>query len=196
MGRYKASFQTPFTADAVFKIADDYLKSEGYEFKNFEGEMLWKKGNGWISGPSFIKLAYSNNTVFLDAWIKYALLPGVYFGEMGLTGFVGCVPKGVVKGRVDVLVNRLSGAYQPQPNGQFVQQQQYQQPNQQFAQQQNAQYAPQQNGQFTQPQNQQYPQQQNQQYAQPQQQYQQTNGQFTQPQQYQQQNQNQNFPQQ
>lgn len=176
MSRFKTQFQTPFTADAVFKITADYLKSEGYNYVEYSGENVWKKGSGWVSGPTFIKLAYSNNTVFLEAWLKYALLPGVYVGEMGLDGFFGIAVKNVLKNRVDILVKRLTGIYQQQPNGQFApQNQQYspQQSNGQYApQQQNQQYTPQQqNAQFA-------PQQQNGQYV-PQQQNQQ-NGQFPQ----------------
>lgn len=37
----------------------------------------------------------------LEAWIKFAILPGVYVGEMGTKGFVGALPKQLLKERVD-----------------------------------------------------------------------------------------------
>lgn len=44
----------------------------------------------------------------MEAWLKYVLLPGVYFGEMGVTGFYAIAVKKPLKKRVDTLAAILT----------------------------------------------------------------------------------------
>lgn len=61
-----------------------------------------KKGVGLLTAPQFLKLSVNNDGSYvLEAWIKFAILPGVYVGEMGTKGFVGALPKQLLKERVD-----------------------------------------------------------------------------------------------
>lgn len=66
------------------------------------GNSIGKKGVGLLTAPQFLKLSVNNDGSYvLEAWIKFAILPGVYVGEMGTKGFVGALPKQLLKERVD-----------------------------------------------------------------------------------------------
>ena len=100
MARYRRDFPFSSSPDALLNAVGQYLTTEGYEFTQYEGETVFKKGYGILTGPTFIKVSYLPNFVTVEAWMKYALLPGVYVGEIGLTGFVGAAVKGPLKQRV------------------------------------------------------------------------------------------------
>lgn len=102
MSRYSRQFNVSGDPNAIFETARQYLISEGFEYINYEGENVFKKGVGFWVAPRFIKISFSSaNSLFVEAWIKYALLPGVYVGEMDLNGFVGVAAKKPLKTIVD-----------------------------------------------------------------------------------------------
>ena len=39
---------------------------------------------GIAKGPSFIKVMAGNGRIIVETWIKFAALPGVYAGELGI----------------------------------------------------------------------------------------------------------------
>lgn len=167
MARYIQQFSSPYSAQEVSNVFSSYMMSEGFELVDYKGEKVWKKGMGLMTAPQYIKLtALSDGTYLMEAWLKFAILPGVYAGEMGLKGFVGAIPKGFLNNRVNALFGNLNAQMINQnPQAQYNQQQQYAQQQAQYNQQQ--QYA-QQQAQY------------NQQYAQQQAQYNQQQ-QYTQP---------------
>ncbi len=100
MARHIRDFQTGADAQTVHNAISNYLMGEGYEYIQYDGENVFKKGQGVWSNPSFFKFSYSGNMVRMETWMKYAFFPGVYVGELGLTGFVGCAMKGPWKKRI------------------------------------------------------------------------------------------------
>lgn len=117
-------------------------------------ENVWKKGKGVLTGPQYIKLTPLNDgTYILEAWVKFAILPGVYVGEMGITGFFGAIPKSFLKARVEMIFQCLNAQMLPMPsNGanaylNQTQPQQYVQQANPYANQQANPYAQQQSGQ-------------------------------------------------
>lgn len=115
MGRYVNQYQIQGSYDVLFNQVSQYLASEGYKYVNFENENLFKKGDGWMTGPTFIKLSANGNVVTLEAWLKMALLPGVFVGEEDLSGFVGAAPKSVLKKRVlnvESIIAQFANQYQ------------------------------------------------------------------------------------
>ena len=100
MARYSRDFQLRSSPDAVFNAVHQYLIPEGYEYIQYDNENVFKKGKGFWTGPTFFKLSFTTSTVRLEAWMKYALLPGVYIGEFGPTGFVAAAAKGPFKRRI------------------------------------------------------------------------------------------------
>lgn len=103
MARYICDFIMEQNQQEFFNRAHQLLTGMGYQYVNHKGEDVFKKGNGWVSAPTFFKITYSGNTIRIQAWLKTALLPGVYLGEHGIDGFYGFAVKDVLKGRVNQL---------------------------------------------------------------------------------------------
>lgn len=61
---------------------------------------MFGKKEAASTAPQFMSVVCHDGMVTVQAWIKQALLPGVYVGEMGLTGFYGVAIKEMLKGRV------------------------------------------------------------------------------------------------
>ena len=70
-----------------------YMTSEGFSLVPYKGQTVWSKGYGFFTGPQYLTMSYYSNMIVLEAFIKMALLPGVFVGEYGLDGFFGAVPK-------------------------------------------------------------------------------------------------------
>ncbi|MBR5285728.1 MAG: zinc ribbon domain-containing protein, partial [Clostridia bacterium] len=49
---------------------------------------------------TFLKIMADQDRIVVEAWIKFAVVPGVYAGEMGIDGVFGAVPKSMLSGRV------------------------------------------------------------------------------------------------
>lgn len=99
MSRYKNTLETDRHPDDLFDEIEDYLKDEGFKCIDRD-ENIWKKGMGLLLGPQYIRFRTSKGKLKVEAWIKFALLPGVYIGEMGIDGFFGIIPKKKLKARV------------------------------------------------------------------------------------------------
>ena len=114
MSRYIADYTINKPDDLIKFIAEDFLTKEGFRQTVYKGETVWKKGVGAVSAPQFIKLQYGQGNVHLEAWIKS-------FGEHGVTGFYGALPKSELNSRVQTLVRLLSqevpGTQTPIPTG-------------------------------------------------------------------------------
>lgn len=117
MGRYIRDFGGVGFQEQIMNEVDRYLTSEGYEYVDFKGERVYKKGHGLAAGPTFIKVSFDGyGNARVEAWMKFAILPGVYAGEVDLKSFVGSAVKGPLKTRVayiEDLIMRNSAAYAP-----------------------------------------------------------------------------------
>ncbi len=112
MPRYSQSFFSPFTPQQVNDSFASFLTSEGFKLVTKKGESYWKKGVGLLTAPQFLKLSYNNGAYVLEAWIKIALLPGVYLGEMPLDkGFAGAIPKSMLQSKVDRIFAMLQAQF-------------------------------------------------------------------------------------
>ncbi|EEG31365.1 hypothetical protein CLOSTMETH_01002 [[Clostridium] methylpentosum DSM 5476] len=107
MARFVTNIAINKPDDMIRFIIEDYLTKEGYKLQNRDGETIWKKGHGVMTAPKFLKVGFLNGQVHIEAWLKYPILPGVYVGEMGTTGFFAAVPKASLKKDVDKLINQL-----------------------------------------------------------------------------------------
>lgn len=122
MARYVNELKLLYEPNSTFEAIKQYLEAEGFKYMNYKGEMVFKKGKGVLVAPTFIKVSFSDRTVRVESWLKYALLPGVYVGELGWDGFVGCAAKGTMKRCVpwiekmlgNVPVNAPAAYVQPQ----------------------------------------------------------------------------------
>ena len=113
MARYIREEQINKPDDFVAFIMNDFLTKNGFSRKEVKGELVWQEGVGMLAPPKFLKYAYVNGVIHIEAWMKTAWLPGVYTGENAMTGFVGAVPKSAYKKSIEELIGLL---YQPLPS--------------------------------------------------------------------------------
>ena len=118
MARYVNRIQTPMDPAPLIQPIGDYLIREGFSQINYNGGVVWKKGVGLMTAPQYISLAFGPNYIQVEAFIKYALVPGVYVGEMGTDGFFGALPKQLLKGRVATIEQYIYSLWQSQNNQQ------------------------------------------------------------------------------
>jgi hypothetical protein len=93
MARYSNTITCAMTEIAATRAIEGFMAREGFDQFTQSGEVVWKKGMGILTAPQFIKTTVQANQIHLEAWLKYPLLPGVYVGEMGITGIFGALPK-------------------------------------------------------------------------------------------------------
>lgn len=78
--------------ETVDQTVRHILIDEGFNEKNINGEICWKKGTGLATAMQYVKVEYSQNEVVLYGWIQAGV--GSLAGpEMDLNGFVGAIPK-------------------------------------------------------------------------------------------------------
>ena len=98
MARYIAQYQFDgrFT-DIVFNEIKAFLEYEGFEYTEYKGEYVFQRGEGWITSPTFVKIGFNGNLMQLETWLKYAIFPDVFVGEIGLDSFIGFAVKKKMK---------------------------------------------------------------------------------------------------
>ena len=82
MAKFIRDYDIGQNGEAVFNDINAYLVSEGYKYVKYKGQDVFKKGNGFVSGPTFFKLTFYGSVLRLETWLAYAWLPGVYSGLM------------------------------------------------------------------------------------------------------------------
>ncbi len=114
MARYVNRIPVPVDPASLMPALENFLRNEGFQPYDYKGEAFWKKGTGMATAPQLIRFLPGPGYIEVQALIKYALLPGVYVGEMGITGFFGAVPKNLLKARVMNAENYLRSLYPQQ----------------------------------------------------------------------------------
>ncbi len=76
------------------------MLNRGYAYKNYEGDMMYHKGNGFLVPPKCFKIYMINTDLIIEGWMKWTLLPYVAVGEMDFTRntFFGLIPKSQMQG--------------------------------------------------------------------------------------------------
>lgn len=108
MARYVNEVQLRCEPLEGFRKVRAYLENEGFQYVTYKGENVFQKGIGFWMAPTFIKVTFGTTSARVEAWIKYALLPGVFLGEMGMEGSLGVAAKGKMKRCVPVIEQMLS----------------------------------------------------------------------------------------
>ncbi len=76
-------------AQAAMQRCKALLTSNGYKEINYNGENVWKRGNGFWTAIKYIKIEFSDAaTMLVSGWICPML-----GGELDLDGFFGALPK-------------------------------------------------------------------------------------------------------
>jgi hypothetical protein len=107
MSRYCKQFVLPMGTEQAVGIIQSFMTQNGFEPYDQKGEPCWKKGHGILTAPQIIKTTVCGGIITVEAWIRFAILPGVYCGEMGLTGFWGFAIKDALKSKVQALESML-----------------------------------------------------------------------------------------
>ena len=97
MARYIKRFDYQGNPSQLFSSIHQALSNLGFQYVEYEGERVYKLKGGIFRGPVLIKISYLQGIIQLEAWTKYVLLPGIYVGELGLTGLLGSAVKGKLK---------------------------------------------------------------------------------------------------
>lgn len=108
MSRYVHDLETHKAKDEVTKITEEYLEKEGFKKTTYKGEECWKKGMGVLTGPQYVKVEPAEGKVHIEGWIQFAVLPGVYVGEMDTSGALAIIPKRKLKGRIEELEKKVA----------------------------------------------------------------------------------------
>ncbi len=110
MSRTTMQIQCAMQQDQFNAILTNYMTSEGFKLCTIKCEQVWKKGNGFLTAPQFLKADYVGNSILLEAWIKFAWLPFVYSGEMQLKGGLGFAIKEMLRARMNNLITQFNNA--------------------------------------------------------------------------------------
>ena len=115
MSRYIRNEAIGKPADFVDFIMSDFIQKHGFTLVKINGEMMYQKGKGLLEMPQYFSYRYMNGVLHIEAWVKFAWLPGVYGKENDMSGFVGTIPKNAYKEDIEELIRVL---YQPLPGEQ------------------------------------------------------------------------------
>ncbi len=96
------------SSGATLEKVEQFLAGEGFKKTGEEGGSVWRKGMGILAGPQCIKVEATDSAIHLEAWIKFALFPGVYIGELGIDGLFALIPKKMLKGRVEKIAAMIN----------------------------------------------------------------------------------------
>jgi hypothetical protein len=100
MSRFAKDYKSKKSTAELQKTVDNFMAKEGFSPYSYKGETVWKKGAGLMVAPQFMKFTVADGSVHLEAWVKYALLPGVYVGEMGINGVMLVIPKNLLRTKI------------------------------------------------------------------------------------------------
>lgn len=107
MSRYTNQIKSNRSQAELESIVEKFMQAEGFKSAPYKGENVWKKGSGILVAPQYLKTTITAGNVELEAFIKFALLPGVFVGEFGIDGFFLVIPKKLLKKRVMALEESL-----------------------------------------------------------------------------------------
>lgn len=107
MARYIREVELNRPDDFVQYIMTDFLSKHRFKLVEFEGEMVYRTGDGFFEIPKFLTWGYQNGIFHVEAWTRNCWFPGVYGQENALTGFMGCIPKEAYKKDIEALLGLL-----------------------------------------------------------------------------------------
>jgi hypothetical protein len=107
MSRFNKEYITNKSVVELQKIIDDFLRDEGFERYSYKKEAVYKKGKGFFTSPLFMKFGVKKDSVCLEAWIPFAVWPGVFVGEFGIDGIFLVIPKKMLKAKIAEFEKRM-----------------------------------------------------------------------------------------
>lgn len=117
MGRTVKEYEFNGSPEPMFTQIHNYLITRGYTYTEYDGEQLFKRGHGVVTAPQFIKISFFAGLIRVEAWIKFAILPGAYAGEIDLESVIGFAAKGNIKESVAQIEMMIQSAGVTVPYG-------------------------------------------------------------------------------
>ena len=108
MARFVTDVPTGYTPQEVNTILSQFAQAEKFEYVNFRGENVFKKGSGWFTVPQCMKVDIYDGVVHIEAWIQNLLIPGVYLNEMDFDGYYGWIIKEAFKNLLNRLIQTIA----------------------------------------------------------------------------------------
>lgn len=107
----RSEFIQPYNGDAekARAVAENYLNMENFKLVDYKGEKVYKLGTGMAQAMQFLTLNYGANEIKIEAWVC-AGVASATMKEMNLKGFLGMMPKKLLKKRVKALMAELNSA--------------------------------------------------------------------------------------
>ncbi len=115
MSRFVADYPVGKPDAFIRQVAEDFFQKEGFQPVVYKGVPVWKKGNGLLTAPQYVQIAYGGGVVHIEAFLRTAIFPGVYVGEMGLDGAYGFLMKEMLRGKLNQLIALLCQPLPGQP---------------------------------------------------------------------------------
>ena len=100
MARYTTTIPTQRSPERLARSIATFLTDKGFKLIDPD-ENLWKLGTGWFLAPQFIRFKATPEKLWLEAWLKFSLLPGVFVGEFGIDGVFMLIPKKMLRASVE-----------------------------------------------------------------------------------------------
>lgn len=120
MGRYFNRFVTNLPSEQINAVIDNFYTINSFKPYGYKGEAWMKLGKGILVAPQIMRASVQENVVTIEAFVRYAILPGVYLGEFELDdSFFLCVPKKALISKIRNLEMQLGFNLYQQMNTQY-----------------------------------------------------------------------------
>lgn len=110
--RTTVNLPIPTDAAALHQAIVNLLTNDGYKQYTYPktGELVWKKGTGFLTAMRFMKLDYQPSVLILSGWVA-----GGFFDmigrEMELQGAAAALPKKLAKTTFDNIQKLAASSY-------------------------------------------------------------------------------------
>ena len=101
MAKYTNTIPTSKPPAVLLDAIASYLKTNGFQLADAE-QNIWKKGSAFAN-PLFVRCQTQPQSLTVEAWLRFVLLPGVYLGEYDLEGMFLIVQKRQLKKYVEAI---------------------------------------------------------------------------------------------
>lgn len=107
MARGRSAFELPFTCDKekAREVTVEFLQKKGFKAVTEGAEVVWKKGNGFLTAMQYVKTDMLRTKIVAEAWVRMA-----FFSQSTLDGFIAGAPKRILKKTIGELADVLAKA--------------------------------------------------------------------------------------
>lgn len=97
MSRTVKDFMYNGSIEPLWYATEQCLRANKFQPAIVNGEQIFQRGNGFFLAPKFLKITFFQGGIRVEAWMKYAIVPGAFVGEIGLDRFGISIPRAQLK---------------------------------------------------------------------------------------------------